>query len=233
MARCSCLVAFRQLRTRRKRAYFGGVVMGQELHNIRLGLSDAGFQEFQKNRFRMVVGDDGLEHGAEFDVFSDHGRKRAVITLGIWHPQLNICLADVFAELGEHDRARLKGFGWLIARGFNTTNVEDVQMNTTDQPGPSSFSISEMLRCVRPIHSLSSTLRLIASDALPPGWFRQGSLLGLKMLVALSILRQRNLGFDDAAFDTASGWIARDARYAHVGVEQIAAIIDRAVQRVR
>jgi hypothetical protein len=206
--------------------------MEQELRNIRIGLRDAGFREFQSDRFRLVVGDDGLEHGAEFDVFRKFGRKHAQITLGIWHPQLTACLNDVFKELGEHDRARLRGFWWLIARSFNTNNVEDVQMDTRDQRVGSSLSISEILAYMQPIQSLSFVVRLIASDTASPAWFRSGSLLGLKMLVAMSLLRQRNLGFDDAAFATASRWISSDARYARMGVEKIAAIIDRAVQRV-
>lgn len=179
----------------------------------------------------MTVGDDGLEHGVEFDVFTNHGRRRAIITLGAWHPQLNICLADVFTELGEHGRARLRGFHWLIARGFDTTNVEDVQMGTRAQTFGTRFSIADMLQFIEPMRSLSIILHLIASDAVSRDWFNPGSLLGLKMMVALSLLRRRGLGTDEAAHQTASRWIASDPCYAPMGVEEIAAIIDRAVRQ--
>jgi hypothetical protein len=144
---------------------------------------------------------------------------------------LNICLADVFTELGEHDRARLRGFHWLIARGFDTTNVEGVQMGTRDQTLGTQFSISDMLHFIEPMRSMSIVLNLIASNAVSRDWFVPGSLLGLKMLVALSLLSRRGLGPDEAAYQTASRWIASDPRYAPMGVEEVAGIVDRAVRQ--
>lgn len=205
-----------------------------ELQHIRRGLFEAGFHEFTRNRFRRIVGSDGVEHNAEFDVFRSHGRRGANITVGVGHQQLAMCLASVCAELNEPGRARLfrTGFAWLLARSVTTMEVEQIDMATRYQTWAVSYSIGDMVRHVEPACSIASIVEIIASDtARWRGWFKPGSLLGMKTLIALELLKRRGAMVEPSASALAMGWIMNDPRYAPLGPDQFLRVVEQAVSR--
>ncbi|MEJ0060778.1 MAG: hypothetical protein WDM79_14895 [Terricaulis sp.] len=204
----------------------------RELSHIRTGLEQLGFDEFQRDEFRLAIGGDGLERGVQIDLFRDQGRRRAKITVGLRHREVERCLTFLFCELGEEHRARLigRGLGWLLANDIDVLDVEHVTLDTRQGLWAPSYSVRDKLRDIESLGSLPDVIRAMSSDRWSR-WTRRSALQGFRMLVAIRVAHRQHEQVNQRAEELGMRWVLADSEYARLTVSQIGMVIDRAISR--
>jgi hypothetical protein len=124
------------------------------------------------------------------------------------------------------------GFSWLLAHEIDTMDIERIDMETRQGFLQTSYSVGDMLRHIEPVRSLATVVQVANSGAAQwSGWARPNSLLGMKILIALELLRRRGDRIDQVASAPAMSWVMRDRRYTLIGPDQFRGMVERAVSR--